>query len=123
MRIDKWLWAARFYKTRSVASQAVEGGKAELNGNQVKPAKDLRVGDRLTLRIGDATWQVAVLGLSDKRGPALAAALLYEEEAASRARRLELALQRKLNRHPAADAKGRPTKKQRRELQRFTSDE
>jgi ribosome-associated heat shock protein Hsp15 len=123
MRIDKWLWTARFYKTRSLASQAVESGKAELNGNHVKPAKDLHTGDMLTLRIGDAVWQIMVLGLSDKRGPAAVAALLYEEDTASRARRLELALERKLNRHPAADAKGRPTKKQRRELQRFTADE
>ena len=123
MRVDKWLWAARFYKTRSLASGAVESGKAELNGNPVKPAKEVRVGDTLTIRIGDAVWQISVLGLSDKRGPAAAAALLYEEDAASRERRLALALERKVNRHPAADMKGRPTKKQRRELQRFTSDE
>jgi ribosome-associated heat shock protein Hsp15 len=123
MRIDKWLWAARFYKTRSLASQAVDTGKVELNGARIKPAKEIRAGDRLDLRIGDYTWLLMVKELSDRRGPATQAALLYEEDSASRAKRLQMIADRKTLRHPAADAKGRPTKKQRRQIQRFIGDE
>jgi ribosome-associated heat shock protein Hsp15 len=78
VRIDKWLWAARFYKTRSLAQQAVEGGKARLNGERVKPAKDVRVGDTLDMNIAAQDWTITVRALSDKRGPASVAQTLYE---------------------------------------------
>src|SRR5215210_89549 len=87
VRIDKWLWAARFYKTRSVAQQAIEGGKVKLNGERTKPAKDLKVGDRISIQIGGYDWDVKVLGLSAQRGPAPVARLLYEESEESRTRR------------------------------------
>ena len=87
MRIDKWLWAARFFKTRSLATDAVAGGRVHVDGQRVKPAKDVRVGDRLEITIGEATFAVEVLGLADKRGPASQAQALYEESEESRARR------------------------------------
>ncbi|MEJ0047734.1 MAG: S4 domain-containing protein, partial [Rhodospirillales bacterium] len=119
MRIDKWLWAARFYKTRSLASRAVETGKVELNAARVKPAREIRVGDRLAIRIGDYAWLLTVLVLSERRGPAAAAALMYGEDDASKTLRVQLVAERKLHKHPAADAKGRPTKRERRQLDRF----
>ena len=116
MRIDKWLWAARFYKTRSLAQAAVEGGKVRLNGERVKPAKDLRVGDRLEVAIGEAVWEIAVNSLSDKRGPASEARKLYTESEASRLRRVAAAESRRLAVEPAIDLAGRPTKRDRRSL-------
>ena len=116
MRIDKWLWAARFYKTRSLAQQAVEGGKVRLNGERVKPAKEVRAGDQLDLRIGTQDWTVSVLRLSDKRGPASIAQSLYEEIPASVQRRAEQAALRKLAVEPAQERHGRPTKRERRQL-------
>jgi ribosome-associated heat shock protein Hsp15 len=116
MRIDKWLWAARFFKTRSLAAQAVDSGKVYLNGERCKPAREIRVGDALRVRAGEAEWEAAVRGLSDKRGPASVAQTLYEETAESRARREEQAALRKLTREPARDIKGRPTKRNRRQL-------
>ena len=119
MRIDKWLWAARFYKTRSLAQQAVEGGKATLNGERVKPSKDLKNGDALVIRIGAFEWVVTVKQLSDKRGSATVARTLYDESAESQARRAEQTALRKLNVEPAAERHGRPTKRERRELDRL----
>ena len=121
MRIDKWLWAARFYKTRSVAQQAVEGGKVKLNGERVKPAKDVRVGDHLDLNIAAQDWTITVLALSDKRGPAAVAQTLYEESPESRTRRAEQSAMRKLAAEPALqrDGHGRPTKRERRQLDRW----
>jgi ribosome-associated heat shock protein Hsp15 len=119
MRIDKWLWAARFYKTRSLAQQAVEGGKVRLNGERVKPAKDLRVGDRLDLNIAAQDWSISVLALSDKRGPASVAQTLYEESDESRTRRAQQAALRKLAVEPAQERHGRPTKRERRQLERW----
>jgi ribosome-associated heat shock protein Hsp15 len=84
VRIDKWLWAARFYKTRALAAQAVEGGKVHLNGERVKPAKALKAGDALTVRNGPFTWIIAVAQLSDRRGSAAIAAQLYRETGESR---------------------------------------
>lgn len=119
VRIDKWLWAARFFKTRSAAQQAVEGGKIRLNGERVKPAKELRAGDELQIHIGNAEWTIRVQQLSDKRGPAVVARTLYTEDETSRARREEQAALRKLAADPAQERHGRPTKRERRELERW----
>ena len=119
MRIDKWLWAARFYKTRSLAQQAVEGGKVTLNGERLKPAKELKTGDALVILIGAVEWAISVRQLSDKRGSATVARTLYEESAASQVRRAEQSALRKLNVEPAAERHGRPTKRERRELDRW----
>ena len=119
VRIDKWLWAARFYKTRSIATQAIEAGKVEVNGERVKPARDVHPGDRLELRIGQATWELEVLGLATQRGPASVAQTLYRESDASRARRAEASARRRIMTEPTAELKGRPTKRDRRNLERF----
>lgn len=119
MRIDKWLWAARFYKTRSLAQQAVEGGKIKLNGERVKPAKDLRTGDRLDLNIAAQDWTITVLALSDKRGPAAVAQTLYAETAESTVRRAGQSALRKLAAEPSGERHGRPTKRERRQLEHW----
>ncbi len=119
VRVDKWLWAARFFKTRSAAQQAVEGGKVKLNGERVKPAKDVRVDDELTIGIGAYEWTVRVVQLSDKRGPATVARTLYAEDEASRLRREEQIALRKLAAEPAQERHGRPTKRERRQLERW----
>ena len=116
VRIDKWLWAARFFKTRSAAQQAIEGGKVKLNGERTKPAKELKAGDRLLVHIGGYEWDVQVLQLSAQRGPATVARTLYEESEESRANRaLEVARRRRFH-EPASTIKGRPTKRDRRAL-------
>ena len=120
LRIDKWLWAARFFKTRSLAAKAVEGGKVRLNGAAAKPSRALKPGDELAIRVGVLEWVVEVSALSRSRGPAAQAALLYAEREDSRAQRAAAMMQRKVQRHPGADAKGRPTKKDRRLIHRFT---
>jgi ribosome-associated heat shock protein Hsp15 len=122
LRIDKWLWAARFFKTRSLAAKAVEGGRVRLNGETVKPSRALKPGDELAIRVAELEWVVEVKGLSRQRGPAAQAALLYAEREDSRARREALQAQRKTQPHPAAGVKGRPTKKDRRLIHRFTGD-
>ena len=116
MRIDKWLWSARFYKTRSLAAQAVDSGKVHWQGERCKPAREIRVGDRLRVRAGETEWEVRVRSLSDKRGPASTAQLLYEETPESRLRRDEQAAMRKLRLDPAREIRGRPTKRDRRVL-------
>ena len=118
LRIDKWLWAARFFKTRTLASDAVDTGKVKVGGERVKPARGLRIGDELFIDNGADTWEVAVLGLSDKRGAAPVARLLYGETPASIARREQLTEERKLFREPGSTIKGRPTKRDRRQLNR-----
>ncbi|MCS6786601.1 MAG: RNA-binding S4 domain-containing protein [Thiobacillaceae bacterium] len=123
MRIDKWLWAARFYKSRSLARQAVEGGKVRVNGDRVKPSRVLRPGDRLLIHIGVYEWDVTVLALSDRRGPASEARQLYLEDEASRLRRQAQVAERRLLGSPGAQPKGRPTKKSRRMIHRFTQAE
>jgi len=116
VRIDKWLWAARFFKTRSAAQQAIEGGKVRLHGERTKPAKELRPGDQLVVQIGGYEWAIRVLQLSDKRGPAALARTLYEESEESQAKRaLEVVTRRRFN-EPASTLKGRPTKRDRRVL-------
>jgi ribosome-associated heat shock protein Hsp15 len=117
MRIDKWLWAARFYKTRSLAAQELDNGRIQLNGHAVKPAHDIKPGDKLTLRQGQVLREVQVLGLSMQRGAAPVAQALYAESADSLARRLLAAEHRKLNSEPAASIEhGRPTKRERRSI-------
>jgi ribosome-associated heat shock protein Hsp15 len=117
LRIDKWLWAARFYKTRSLAADAVEGGKVLVNEARIKPARAVAIGDRLDIRIGQYRFEVEVLALSGKRGPAPEAQTLYRESDDSRAQRAALAAQIKAMPQPAF--KGRPTKRDRREIERF----
>jgi ribosome-associated heat shock protein Hsp15 len=118
-RIDKWLWAARFYKTRALAAEAIAGGKVQVNGERVKRAKPLQVGDEVRIRQGPFEHQVLVRELSDRRGPATMAAGLYEEKAESRAARESLALQLKSVHAAFLPDRGRPTKKDRREIRRF----
>ncbi len=118
--MDKWLWAARFFKTRSLAAQAVEGGKAKLNQQRVKPAKEVHVGDVVEIQIGNYTWEITVLGLSARRGPAEAARMLYTESAESQERRQAQIAVRSIQVEPAAQIHGRPTKRDRRRLGRFT---
>lgn len=120
LRLDKWLWAARFFKTRALASDAVETGKVQVNGARVKPAKSLAAGDTLSIRSGLYQHVVEVLALSNKRGPASEAQKLYRETEESRARRAALALELKAQPLPS-DQKGRPTKKDRREIEQFKS--
>ena len=122
VRIDKWLWAARFFKTRSLATDAVNGGKVELNGASVKPAKVVQAGDEIRLRLGPYEHHLVVRGVSDRRGPASVAQGLYEETAASQAARAKLAEQLKLGATGFMYEKGRPTKRDRRELERFRDD-
>jgi len=119
MRIDKWLWVARFYKTRSLAQQAVEGGKIKLNGERVKPAKELKPGDALSIHIGAYEWMIYVVKVSDKRGPAAVAQTLYEETPESLAHRSEQIALRKFVSDPSAERQGRPTKRERRQLDRW----
>jgi ribosome-associated heat shock protein Hsp15 len=119
VRIDKWLWAARFFKTRSLAADAVAGGKVQVNGERVKRAKPLQIGDEVRIRLGPYEHQVVVRELSDRRGPAPQAAALYEEKEASRAAREALAVQLKSVHAIFAPERGRPTKKDRREIRRF----
>lgn len=119
VRADKWLWAARFFRTRSAAQQAVEGGRVRLGGERIKPARELRVGDELMIRIGTASWAVRVMQLSDKRGSATVARTLYTEDEASRAQREEQAALRKFAVDPAQGRHGRPTKRERRQLERW----
>jgi ribosome-associated heat shock protein Hsp15 len=117
VRIDKWIWAARFFKTRGLASEAILAGHVHLNHVRVKPSKDVRVGDELEIRIGTTQWTVVVVTLSDKRGPAKVAQLLYSETEQSREAREQEALQRKLAPAPiGSDLGTRPTKQDRRRL-------
>ena len=120
VRLDKWLWAARFFKTRSLATEAVSGGKVEVNGERAKPAKAIRPGDEIRLRLGPYEHILIVRDLAERRGPAAVAQTLYQETDASRQARERLAEQLRLA--PGGfvyEEKGRPTKKNRRELSRF----
>ena len=119
LRIDKWLWAARFFKTRSLATEAIHAGHIKLNGNTVKPARELRPGDTLDLAIGDEKWTVEVLGLNDQRRPASEAQQLYAETPESRERRVAAKEARRLAPNPGSDLRGRPTKKARRQIRGF----
>jgi ribosome-associated heat shock protein Hsp15 len=117
VRIDKWLWAARFYKTRGLAAEAVAGGRVHVNGERVKQARAVRAGDTVELRIGELRWTVVVTAVSDKRGPASVAATLYDETPESVAGRERVAAERRLARPLGADLGARPTKQDRRRLE------
>ena len=121
VRIDKWLWAARFFRTRSLAAQAVDTGKVEIDGIRPKPSRGVRVGDTVSIRKGPYEYVVEVLGISNKRGPAKVAADLYQETEASVAKRAEVAESLKVERATAVsfEGRGRPTKKDRRELMKL----
>lgn len=119
VRVDKWLWAARFFKTRSLATDAVDGGRVQLNGLRVKPAKEVRRGDRIELTIGEMRWELTIEDLADKRGPAPEARKLYRESEASEAARLRQIEERHLKVEPALDLHGRPTKRDRRRIDRW----
>jgi len=119
VRIDKWLWAARFFKTRSAAQQAVAGGKIKVNDERVKPSKDVKAGDRLVIHIGACEWVLRVARVSDKRGPAALARTLFEEDEESRIRRNEAAALRRFAGDPGGGRDGRPTKRERRQLARW----
>jgi ribosome-associated heat shock protein Hsp15 len=121
-RLDTWLWAARFFKTRAIAAAAVDGGKVEVNGGRAKRAKALKPGDRLRLRKGPFEYHLTVRGLSQRRGPPAAAAALYEEDPATRAVRERLAEQLRIAPSVRYEGKGRPTKKDRRDLERLGLD-
>jgi ribosome-associated heat shock protein Hsp15 len=114
VRVDRWLWAARFVKSRSLAVEAVKGGRVQVNGSRVKPSKELRPGDRVEITSGPERRTVLVRALADRRGPANQAALLYEETPESRAERERQAAQARLARPPGADLGERPTKRDRR---------
>ena len=118
MRIDKGLWAARFFKTRSQATEAVDAGHIDLNGDRAKPAKQVKPGDTLRIRAHQNTFVVLVRALSERRGPASEAQALYEETADSRQERERLAEQRRLAPTPAYEEGGRPTKRDRRDMAR-----
>lgn len=118
LRVDKWLWAARFFKTRALAVDAIECGKVLVNETRVKPAKAIAVGDTLSIRLGPYTFIVEVLALSDRRGPAPQAQKLYHETEAGRIKREALAAEIKAQPQPS-ELKGRPTKRDRREIERF----
>ena len=120
-RLDKWLWAARFFKTRSLAREAVAGGKVQLNGNRAKPGRVLKIGDELRIQRGEEEYTVAVVELTGSRGPASVALTLYEESEDSRFQREKLAQERKLAREDDAGRERRPDKRQRRKLIKFKS--
>jgi len=119
MRIDKWLWCARFYKTRSLATQAVEAGKVKLQRERVKPARDIKPGDQLSIQIGELIWEIEILSLSMQRNSATIAQALFREEEASTLRRQEQIVAHKAATHPEAQIRGRPTKRNRRQIRRF----
>ncbi len=116
VRLDKWLWAARFYKTRALAAEAIDGGKVDVNGDRAKRAKAVRAGDQIQLRQPPYAWHLVVRGLSERRGPASVAVTLYEETRESREARELLALRMKSMPPPLFTEKGKPSKKQRREI-------
>jgi ribosome-associated heat shock protein Hsp15 len=119
VRLDKWLWAARFFKTRALAAEAVEGGKVQVNGDRPKRARPIQVGDEVRVRLGPYQHTLTVRALSARRGPASEAAALYEETAASRMAREALAIQLKSLHAVFGPDKGRPSKKDRREIERL----
>lgn len=120
VRIDKWLWAARFFKTRSLATDAVDRGRVRLDGDSIKPARAVKLGDKLTIDNRSNAWEVLVTGISDHRGSATIAATLYEETALSIEKRENDQVARRLFREPALEIKGRPTKRDRRAMGKAT---
>jgi len=121
VRLDKWLWAARFFKTRSLAREAVSGGKVHLNGNRAKPGRSINVGDELRIQRGEEEYIITILEASMRRGPATVARTLYEESDENRKLRENLAEQRKLEHQSSLTRERRPDKRQRRRIVRFKS--
>ena len=119
VRLDRWLWAARFFKTRARAVKAIEGGKVHLNGSRAKRSKTVKPGDELTIRRGIFEYDIEIMGISDRRGSAVIAQELYEESADSIERRNQVREQLKSAPTPGFDGRGRPTKKDRRMLDRM----
>lgn len=119
IRIDKWLWAARFFKTRSLAAKAVSGGHVHLNGSRIKAARQVRPGDSLVIRRGALEWTVIIQALSGRRGPATLARTLYEETEDSMVAREQASLERKLVRSPSIRPDRRPDKRERRKIRQF----
>ncbi|MBF0187499.1 MAG: RNA-binding protein [Magnetococcales bacterium] len=119
VRLDRWLWAARFVKTRPLAVEAISGGKAHLNGQRAKPGKAVKVGDRLEITKGRLRFDITVLGLPERRGPATEARTLYEEDAESIVRRQKQSEQRRMAALSMPQTGGRPTKRDRREMDRL----
>jgi ribosome-associated heat shock protein Hsp15 len=113
VRIDKWLWAARFFKTRAMAAQAIAGGRVEVNGQKPKAAKTVTAGDRVRVRLGPYEHLLTVRSVSERRGPAKEAALLYEEDGAGRARRERLAEQHRIAATSFAYGEGKPSRRER----------
>ena len=122
VRLDTWLWAARLFKTRAVAAAAIDGGKVEVNGGRAKRAKQVRVGDRLRVRKGAFQYDLTVRGLAQHRGPPSVAAGLYVEDPEAKRQRERLAEQLKLAPSLRYEGKGRPTKKQRRDIEKLSGD-
>ena len=120
LRLDKWLWAARFFKTRQRACEAINGGKVHLNGQRSKPGKDVKVGSRIRIHKGSLEWDLVIKAVCRQRRPASEAILLYEESEDSRLRRQELVRQRRESGTTARGVTGRPNKRDRRMIQRFT---
>lgn len=123
VRLDKWLWAARIFKTRALASQAIGAGQVEVNGAKTKRAKILHLGDHVRIRKSPFEFRLTVRALSEQRGRAAQAALLYEEDPAGKAARERLSQQLRIAPTPSYEGKGRPTKRDRRELERLRGDE
>jgi ribosome-associated heat shock protein Hsp15 len=123
MRLDKWLWAARFFKTRQLATEAINGGKVHLNGQRSKPGKEVHIGTRLRIHKGSLEWDIEVLALSKQRRPAAEAVRWYAETASSKNRREQHLEEQRLLRsaHPHTAAAGKPNKKDRRMIHRFTN--
>jgi ribosome-associated heat shock protein Hsp15 len=119
IRLDKWLWAARFFKTRSIAAEAITGGKVEINGDRAKPSRLVREGDTLCVRRGSYEWTIVVKDVSRLRGPAPQAQLLYDETEESVRKREAAVAQMRLERPSEFDSYGRPSKKDRRDIARF----
>ena len=121
LRIDKWLWAARFFKTRKLASDAVSGGKVHANGQRCKPSKEIKVGTKLLIHKDQYSWDICILGLNSQRRPASEAVLLYEESPESRDKRQQQIIENKEQRQfiPHSERERRPNKKQRRQIHRF----
>lgn len=122
VRLDKWLWAARFFKTRSIAREAVAGGKVHLNGNRAKPGRAINTGDELRIQRGEEEYNITVLEASMRRGPAIVARTLYEESEENRIQREKLAEERKLDHQAHQTRERRPDKRQRRKIIRFKND-
>ncbi len=119
MRLDKWLWAARFFKTRSLAAEAIRGGKVHVNGQRVKPSKEITVGSRIEITKEPYTWEITVVALNQQRRPAKEAVTLYEETPESHARRQAEVARRRAEKEAAGHPLRRPDKRQRRQIHRF----